>query len=209
MKKIALPFFITAAIVVITFLLFNDMESFFSNLLNSVSNHPKTYAGISFLILTSDIVLPVPSSIVMYINGYVLGVICGSTISFISLLVGATIGYYLGKLTSFGMKAKSDANSNNILFKYGALAILMSRGIPIISESICVVCGYNKMPFKQYLIYNLIGYIPLCLLYAFCGSVGYDKNTFFISFGFSLLISAAFWFFGRTFFLKSKNVKVD
>lgn len=209
MKKIVLPFFIAATLVVITFLLFNDLETFFSETLNEASNRPYRYASISFLVLTLDIVLPVPSSIVMYINGYVLGVGSGSALSLISLLVGATLGYILGRLTSFGIKAKSDPSTEAILSKYGAMAVLLTRGIPILSESICIVCGYNKMSFKHYFIYNLTGYIPLCLLYAYCGNVGYDKSTFLLSFGFSLLITAIFWFIGRSFLLKPDHINAD
>ena len=209
MKKITVPFLITAIIVIITFLLFKDMETFFSNALNEVSHSPYSFASISFMVLTLDIVLPVPSSIVMYINGYVLGVFTGSALSLISLLVGAILGYFLGRLTSAGVKAKSDSTTEAIIAKYGAMAILISRGIPIISESVCIVCGFNKMPLKQYLLFNLIGYLPLCLLYAYCGNVGYDKNTFLLSFGFSVLLTVIFWIVGRAFLLKPDHLSAD
>ncbi len=205
MKKITIPFLVTAVIIILMFLAFGDIEQYFTDLLNKASSQKLTYTLVSFLALTSDIVLPVPSSIVMYTNGFVLGLIQGAALSLASVMLGAYIGYYLGKYTSLGLKAKQDQKADLLLSKYGAIAILVSRGIPILSETICVVCGYNKIPLKQYLVFNLIGYIPLCLLYAFCGSVGYDRNTFLLSFGFSLLISAAFWFFGKSLFLKSKN----
>lgn len=209
MKKITIPFLITAVIVIITFLLFKDMETFFSNSLNKVSHSPYTFASISFLVLTLDIVLPVPSSVVMYINGYVLGVLAGSALSLISLLAGAILGYFLGKLTSAGVKAKSDSATENIMAKYGAMAILISRGIPIISESVCIVCGFNKMPFKQYVMFNILGYLPLCLVYAYCGNVGYDKNTFLLTFGFSVLLTVIFWIIGRALLFRPDHINAD
>mgnify|MGYP000010492766 CR=1 FL=1 len=196
-KNNVIPFLIAAVVVIVTFLLFNEMESYFSALLRDVSANHVAYSFISFLVLTSDIVLPVPSSIVMYLNGYVLGILIGSLVSLISLLVSSIIGYFVGRLTSLGLKVKSERNANEVLAKYGTLSILISRGIPILSESICIVCGYNQVPFKQYLFFNLVGYAPLCLLYAVCGSLGYDKDLFFISFGCSILISFAFWLFGK------------
>lgn len=140
----------------------------------------------------------------MYFNGYVLGIIEGSANSLIALLVGAMIGYYLGKVTSWGLKAKLDYESSNIVKKYGALAILITRGIPIVSESICIVCGYNKMPLIQYIILNTIGDLPLSILYSIFGNIGYDKNCFLLSFCASIIISAIFWFFGKQI-LKSKQ----
>jgi uncharacterized membrane protein YdjX (TVP38/TMEM64 family) len=209
MKSIMYPLVISLLFVIIVFISFDSLESQFTHILNNLEQYKWQYALGSFFILASDILLPVPSSIVMYMNGYVLGIIEGSLLSMVSLLLGSVIGYYLGKLTSMGLKASQEEPAKLFMQKYGALAILISRGIPILSESISVVCGYNKIPFKQYFIFNVIGYSPLCLLYAICGNIGYDKNTFLLSFGFSLLISAAFYFFGKKIFLKPENVKVN
>ena len=89
------------------------------------------------------------------------------------------------------------------------MAILITRGIPVLSESICVVCGYNKMPLKQYVLMNIIGYLPLCILYATFGHAGYNGQHFLLSFGLSLLVSAAFWYFGKNYFLKSAHTHVN
>jgi uncharacterized membrane protein YdjX (TVP38/TMEM64 family) len=206
-NKIIIPFIIIVSVIIISFLLFDNMESFFTNMLQQAADHVKTYILVSFFVLTSDVLLPVPSSIVMFTNGYVLGTFYGTVLSLISLMAGTVIGYYLGKFTSLGFKSKSDDKANNIVSRYGALSILITRGIPVLSETISIICGYNKMPFKTYFLYNMAGYIPLCLLYAFCGSIGYDKNIFLLSFGCSILISAAFWFFGRKFISRSAHLQ--
>ena len=205
MKKIAVPFLISAVLIIVTFLLFDNLELLFTGLLKDASMHHQTYYYISFLVLASDIILPVPSSIVMYMNGYVLGWPGGSANSLLALMTGAVAGYYLGKFTSLGVRSKENERANIILLKYGSLAILISRGIPIISESVCIVCGYNRMPFKNYFILNFFGYIPLCFLYAFCGSIGFDENTFLISFACSIGISAVFWVAGRKYLAQTRN----
>jgi len=208
-EKIVVPFIVTFTLIVIIFLLFNDLESFLSNLLNEANKRPVAYGFISFMVLTSDIVLPVPSSIVMYTNGYVLGIGGGLLISLAGALAGSIAGYYLGRLTSLGSKAKSDARAESILHKYGAIAILMSRGVPILAESVCLLCGYNKMSFRRYLIVNVVGYLPICALYAVCGNLGYDKDMFLLSFGLSLLLCACFWFLGRHYFKVLPNHKTN
>lgn len=200
MKSIIYPFVLTATLIIITFLVFSHLETYFSDTLNALSPYHLQFAIVSFVILASDIILPVPSSIVMYINGYILGLWAGALVSFAGLLVGAVVGYHIGRWSSKGFGIEKNERAQHILSTYGAVAILMSRGIPIISESICIVCGYNKMPFGKYFLFNLIGYIPLSLLYAFCGRLGYDKNTFLLSFGCSLVIAACFWFLGKSFF---------
>lgn len=198
-KSIWLPLGISSLFIILLFFIFSINEDSIVFFLQDMHEEPIRFSIFSFLLLASDIVLPVPSSIVMYLNGYFLGCAVGSIMSLISLLLSSIIGYYIGKLTSFGLKSRSEKDANATLTKYGMLSILITRGIPILSESLCIVCGYNKLPFKQFFIFNLIGYVPLCLLYAICGSFGYDNNIFFISFGCSLLISVAFVLLGKKF----------
>ncbi len=204
-KKIIIPFVIIVSVILISFFVFDDLESYFIRLLEQARSDHAAYASFSFLVLASDIFLPVPSSIVMFTNGYVLGTGYGTIISLLALSAGACVGYYLGKFTSLGLKSSTNEKANDIIAAYGPLSILVTRGIPILSETICIICGFNKMPFKKYLLYNIIGYLPLCLLYAICGSIGYDKNIFLISFGCSVFIAAIFWFFGRKLLVLKKQ----
>ena len=197
LKKIVLPLFVMIVLIIISFLLFGDLESYFTDLLLRVRSRPVVYACISTLILLSDILLPVPSSIVMYTNGFVLGILPGTMVSITSLMLGSLFGYYLGKISSVGRKAVSNHYVNNLLAKYGALSILITRGVPVLSESTCFLYGYNRMPLKKYLLFNLLGYVPLSLLYAITGSIGYEQNTFLMSFGISVILSFLIWLWGK------------
>lgn len=189
-------------IIISLFFLIGDIEKPIITSLQNLQNQKIRFSFISFIFLSCDVVLPIPSSLIMFFNGFVLGSFIGSVVSLLSLMLSALIGYYLGVLTFKSLKPKEDQRANEIIAKYGFLAILMTRGIPIVSESICAACGYNRMPLKSYLVLNFIGYFPLCLLYSFFGSIGYEKNVFLYSFGCSLLISASFWFIGKKYYSK-------
>ncbi|MCD9186444.1 MAG: VTT domain-containing protein [Pyrinomonadaceae bacterium] len=205
MRKILIPLAVTCFLIILLFLLFGNVESFFEDLLNRSQNNPSKYAILSFIILVSDIALPVPSSIVMYLNGTILGFAGGFVLSFVSVILSSVAGYFIGRGSSAVLKSEADISANKIMEKYGYPAILMTRGIPIISESICIVCGFNRFNFSTYLIMNIVGYVPICLVYAYFGSVALNKNLFLISFGGSLLITFVLWFFGRRIFKDLQN----
>ncbi|HYE54908.1 MAG TPA: VTT domain-containing protein [Chitinophagaceae bacterium] len=205
-KNILIPITVTISVIIATFLLFDDLEVFFTGLLQQAKETPDTYALLSFLVLASDVFLPVPSSIIMFTNGYVLGTGYGTVLSLLSVTAGAVVGYYLGKFTALGLRSGSDEKANGIISSYGALAILITRSIPVLSETISITCGFNRMPFKKYVAYNVLGYLPLCLIYAVCGRVGYDRNIFLISFGSSIVIAVVLWLFTRRFLLSAKQV---
>lgn len=195
--KILLPLIITAVLIILSFLLFGEFEPFSIGLLTQLRNNPLQYAFLSFIILVSDIFLPVPSSIVMYLNGVFLGIFNGFAVSLISVMGFSVIGYFVGKYSSIAFKSKSDVWSEKILKEYGHFAIIITRGIPVLSESICFVCGYNLYNVRTYLLLNFVGYIPVCLIYAYFGSIAVNQNLFFISFGSSLLMSFLLWVFGK------------
>jgi uncharacterized membrane protein YdjX (TVP38/TMEM64 family) len=199
-KNILLPTLISVFIISIVFILFGNIEEYFDALLNNSRKDIETYIGVSFLVLSSDIILPVPSSIVMYMNGLVLGTSFGFLLSLVSALISALIGYYLGRWTNFGFN--NQLKATQLIQKYGSVAIILTRGIPIISESICYTAGYNKMSFRLYILLNFIGYIPVCLVYAFFGQLGSDKNLFLLSFSLALIVSGIVWFFGRSYIKK-------
>lgn len=200
MRNIIIPFLFCVITIILVFVMVDSIESFFTVQLQSLTYATYTYAIVSAMVLSADIILPVPSSIVMFLNGYVLGTCFGALLSIVSSLIGAFIGYCLGRFTSSQFKVKHQAQSVMLIAKYGSWAILLTRGIPILAESICMVCGYNRMSLKQYMLYNFMGYLPICLLYAACGSLGYDKDVFIYSFICSLLVSVLFWLTGKRFF---------
>lgn len=198
MKSILYPLLVSIGIVLITFGIFHSMENNFSDTLHLLKDNPFQFGIVSFLTLASDIILPVPSSIVLYLNGYFLGIIAGTLVSLSGLMVGCVIGYYIGKSSSSLFKIDQNQKAQDILTKYGPSAIFLTRGIPVLSESICFVCGYNKLDFSRYLFFNLIGYLPVCFLYALFGSLGFmSSKAFLLSFSASIVVSIIFWFFGK------------
>lgn len=195
--KILIPFTIAALLIILSFLLFKELEPFSIELLSGVKNNPWQFAGFSFVLLVSDIFLPVPSSIVMYLNGVFLGFFKGFAVSMISANAFAVTGYLVGKYSSLAFKTESDAVSDRFLKNYGHFAIIITRGIPVLSESVCIVCGYNLYNFKTYMLLNFIGYFPVCLIYAYFGSIAVEQNLFIISLGSLLVVSFLLWIFGK------------
>lgn len=202
MKNILIPLIGSILIISLVFVCFEHLELYFEQILSYSKVDKTQYAFISCLILSSDILLPVPSSIVMYLNGVVLGIYYGFLLSFFSALISASTGYFLGKYTTFGL-SEENSKANDIIQKYGNVAIILSRGIPILSESISYTAGFNKVNFKHYLILNIIGYFPICFIYSFFGNLGQDQNMFLLSFLLSIILSTLIWFFGKSLILSN------
>lgn len=152
-------------------------------------------------LLVADVFLPVPSSLVMIAHGALFGVWIGTALS-LAGSVGATLfGFALGRrggplltrMVSAGEKAKADA----LLAKWGALAILITRPIPLMAETVSILAGASPMGWGRMAAAALAGSAPAALLYALTGATARSFADGFLMFGLVLLIAGVFWFFGR------------
>ncbi len=197
MNRTGILFTVLCLLILTSYLIWGDTEEGVVQQLLALAANREKYAVFSFLMLASDIVLPIPNSIIMYANGFALGGMAGAGLSLLSLMTGATAGYFLGKLSIYGIRAAEDTKAIAFWEKYGMLAILVTRGIPMVSESICIIGGHVRMPFGKYLLMNLLGYLPLCLLFALFGCLGYNQSAFLLSLACSFVIAGLFWWWGR------------
>lgn len=197
--RFIIPFLIVCTVIVVIFLKFGSIEQDISEKIQSSQTKLSYFCLLSFLFLFSDVLLPIPSSFVMYMNGYVLGLIPGALLSYIALMCSSVIAYYIGYIGAIKIKEESRNIFKNSSVPY---ILFLTRGIPILSESFCILCGYARYPFRKYIFYCLIAYIPVVLIYAYFGTIANQKDAFFVVLIFSFLISFLFW-------LKAKKIKTS
>ncbi|MEY4936003.1 MAG: hypothetical protein RIS64_2362 [Bacteroidota bacterium] len=203
MKSLFLPIIVSMLLIILCFVCFGGIETLFLDFLKAAQNDIKTYCLLSWSILTSDIVLPVPSSVVMYLNGYVLGWFYGSLLSWISVMLSALIGYYMGYYSAKRWSPVPQERVQRWIERYGIWSLLLTRGIPVLSESVCLTAGFNRMNIKSYVIWNGIGYLPISLMYGWCGHFGKTQAIFLYTFGVSILLSGVCWLIGQYWTRKS------
>ena len=130
-------------------------------------------AVVSVALLIADVFLPVPSSVLMIGNGTLFGVVMGTALS-LSGSVGATaLGFFIGRrserlierLVSPAEKAHADV----LLARWGALAIVVTRPIPLLAETTAILAGGSPLGWPRLLAASVAGAFPSCLLYALTG----------------------------------------
>ncbi|PIQ22258.1 MAG: hypothetical protein COW65_04270 [Cytophagales bacterium CG18_big_fil_WC_8_21_14_2_50_42_9] len=180
MKRLFFIFIFCCVLIITTFLLFADIEKWIEANLNS-DKSIATYTLLSFAFLALDTLLPVPSSLLMLLNGKVLGLFFGTLVSFGSSLLSSVFGFYLGRSANpyFDkfFSAQDKAYSNNLFRKFGNTAITISKALPILSEAISFVAGTTSLPFKTFLLYSAIGHLMVSAIYAYLGSFSNTINS--------------------------------
>lgn len=197
MKRLLIPLLVLISIIIVLFIGMPGLEDNFSQLLTNSAQETKLYfIGISFSLLALDVFLPVPSSIVLFFNGSVLGLFFGTLLSLAASLVSALLGFYFGKAfyqrMNRGYHPEELAKAQYIIERYGFAGIIATRGIPILSEAISILCGNMNYNFTKFFTASFIGFLPICLLYAYIGSHSLDANSFLWAFGINIGIAAVF-----------------
>jgi uncharacterized membrane protein YdjX (TVP38/TMEM64 family) len=168
-------------------------------------------AGVGLLI--ADVVAPVPSSIVMFANGILFGLFWGALLSIVGGLGAAWLGHWLGKKGEQRalrwMGEDTLAKTNRFFQKYGLLAIIVSRPIPLLAETLSITAGLSDMPRKKFLWGSFLGLLPAAILYAVAGyyAVEFDAGTY--AFLGVMLLAALAWAIGQFLMRKPDPASVS
>ena len=130
--------------------------------------------GVVILSLVADLGLPVPSSAVMTAAGALLGVVGGTAANLAGSLTAAALGYGLCARFgqgAFGRLVGSDEQKVADWFdRWGVWAILLSRAVPMLTETISCLAGLQGFGFARFILLSAAGTAPVCAVYAYAGS---------------------------------------
>jgi uncharacterized membrane protein YdjX (TVP38/TMEM64 family) len=158
-------------------------------------------AALGVALLIADVLLPVPSSLVMVAHGALFGVFAGTLLSLLGSTGAAVFGFWIGrrggKLLERLVTAEERERANAMLERWGTLAVVVTRPIPLLAETVAIMAGASPLGWGRTVLAAFAGSLPPALLYALTGaSAGRFQNTA-LMFLFVLLITGLFWIVGR------------
>jgi uncharacterized membrane protein YdjX (TVP38/TMEM64 family) len=187
---------ILLAIVLVPFALFGDpLEAWTNRFLLSAGEHPLWTATVLALLLLSDILLPVPSSIVSTAAGYVLGMVAGTATSLIGMTAGSLLGYWLGSHpgVSFARRVVGERElerTRTLYERFGAWLIVIARPVPVLAEVSAFVAGIAGMRIGRFVLFSLLSNLGISLAYAAVGAYAASVDSFLLAFAGAILLPA-------------------
>src|SRR5687767_1050027 len=131
-------------------------------------------AGLGVGLLIADVLLPVPSSLVMVAHGALFGVVVGTLLSLLGSLGAALLGFAIGrrggKFLEQVVTPAERARADYLLTRWGALAIIVTRPVPLLAETVAIMAGASPMSWSNVFLASLAGSLPPALLYALTGA---------------------------------------
>jgi uncharacterized membrane protein YdjX (TVP38/TMEM64 family) len=158
-------------------------------------------AALGVGLLVADVFLPVPASLVMVAHGALFGVAAGTAVSLAGGLGAAAVGFAAGRRGTAWLQrvvpAAERRRAGELLARWGDLAVVATRPVPILAESVAILAGTTSLSWQRFLLLSLLGYLPPCLLYAVTGATAADLDSASLSFGLVLLVATVVWWLGR------------
>lgn len=135
-RHIAIVIIIALLIPILPFAIIGEMPG--ERWLSAADGNALRFGVTGFVILTSDVLLPIPSSIVGTLLGARLGFTSGFLWTWAGLVLGNLIGYAMGRLLLAGR--------TQVLPKAPTLLVVFaSRPVPVLAEAAMFVAGAERM----------------------------------------------------------------
>jgi len=150
-------------------------------------------AGSLIALLASDILLPIPSSVVATASGYLLGFWRGSAATWAGLMAGTLAGYLLGLRFGRGLALRLVGESEleraaRGSRQFGDWMIIAFRAVPVLAEASVVFAGVTAMPLGRFVLLTAFANLGIAAGYAAVGAFAVEANSFLIAFAGSIAL---------------------
>lgn len=187
-------FCLTLGIVLLPFFLVGDVvEVWVNRLLHTGSAYPQLTSLFLSLLLMSDIVLPLPSSLVSIAAGALQGWLIGFWVSLIGMSVACVLGYGLGRYLGAPALRRfiSEGERTRLRIavqRYGGSTIILFRAVPVLAEASAIFAGISRMHWKRFLGLSILANAGISAVYAGIGAYALELNSFLLAFAGALAV---------------------
>ena len=158
-------------------------------------------AVLGVTLLVADVLLPVPSSLVMVAHGAIFGAVIGTLLSLLGSMGAAlcafAIGRRGGKLLERLVTLEERARADKLLARWGTLAVVVTRPVPLLAETVAIIAGTSSLSWTRITLASFAGSLPAASLYALTGAAYANFQSATLMFGAVLVVAGSFWLIGR------------
>jgi uncharacterized membrane protein YdjX (TVP38/TMEM64 family) len=137
---------------------------------------PAATFGMLVGLLSTDVFLPVPSSVVSTLGGGRLGWPLGTAASWLGMSLGAVAGFVVARWCGPAFAARLSSGEDLLRMKhatrrYGGAALVLARGVPLLAEASVLLFGAHGMTWRQFLPPVLLSNLGIAFAYAYFGDL--------------------------------------
>lgn len=144
-------------------------------------------------LLATDILLPVPSSMISTFGGAQLGVLGGTLASWLGMTIAAVAGFALarwcGPAAARWLSHPEDfGRLQRISDQYGPLLLVLARGVPVFAEASVLLLGLQQLAWRRFLPVVVASNLGIALAYSAFGTVARQHEWLPLALGVSIAL---------------------
>jgi uncharacterized membrane protein YdjX (TVP38/TMEM64 family) len=152
---------------------------------------PFVTAALVVGLLSVDVVLPVPSSLVSTLAGSQLGTLAGTLASWLGMSVGAGIGFgmakWWGRPVARRLASDEDLERlDDLTRRYGAAVLVIARALPVLAEASVLLVGLHRLSWRRFWPPVLLSNLGIALAYSLFGELAARHQWLPVALGVSL-----------------------
>lgn len=156
-------------------------------LLSSANERPMLSMALVVGLISVDVFLPVPSSLVSVFAGAVFGWATGTVVIWVGMTLGGLGAYGLGFSAGYAVAVRivgqDELRRASKLFQgAGPLGLVLTRGVPVLAEAGTLAAGAARMPFLRFLVWMSFGNLAVAAAYAGIGSRANSSSSLLLIF---------------------------
>jgi uncharacterized membrane protein YdjX (TVP38/TMEM64 family) len=132
-------------------------------------------ALLSVGLLVADVALPVPASAIMVAQGAAFGLVTGALLALLGATGATMVAYLVGRrsqpwvhrLVSRAERRRAAA----LMEQHGMWAVIISRPVPLLAETVAILSGVERLPWRQVLLAGAAGNVIPAIAYAAVGAL--------------------------------------
>jgi uncharacterized membrane protein YdjX (TVP38/TMEM64 family) len=166
---------IVLALVIVPFILFGDrIEAWSHTVLLDRRPAGPWPAVLCVVLLVSDVLLPVPSSLVSTACGLWWGLWAGTALSALGMTLGSVLGYAIGRYAQSARRWVGEAEVarlERLFARHGEWIVVVLRPVPVLAEASAVFAGFSRMAIGRYMALSVAANVCVSLFYAGLGAL--------------------------------------
>lgn len=159
---------------VIPFLFFGgEMDQWLRGLASDPPPPSATFVLVVGLLAT-DILLPIPSSLVSTMSGWQLGWPLGTLATWLGMTLGASIGFGLarrfGRPFALWFSRGEDLDQmRQVSDRFGPTVLVLTRAMPVFAEASVLIAGIHSLAWRRFLPAVVLSNLGIAIAYAALG----------------------------------------
>jgi uncharacterized membrane protein YdjX (TVP38/TMEM64 family) len=182
------------ALILVPFFLFADVFDALAARLARGEGSTWYAALVMGALLAFDVVLPVPSSLVSAAAGALLGFWRGAVVIWAGMTISCAAGYWIGARSAAAARRfvgdAALARAALVAERYGRLALVLCRPVPVLAEASTVFAGLVRAPWGRVFWACALSNLGIALGYAAVGAFAMHADSFLLAFAGALALPA-------------------